>query len=468
MIRITINNHTAKVTGDTSILNKVYQDLAFKHPDAYHIRKHMRGDWDGMVYPLTKHGVISNGLLTQLEDTLVKYVAEMEVVDNRIYPDYRIVTSVGPLILRPYQVESLEAVKNYEAFQTFNPRGIIAASVGAGKTLIALGIYEGFGRPQTLILVNNTPLYDQWKKDLEQLYPDTYGFMKGKTHKVGNPTIAMAQTSRNRVKDLKNYFNKISMLLVDEADVMVNDTLKTILKACPGSIMRYGFTGTAFTRKLKKDALRNHELEKTFGPAIYEINSEELSDLGFSTKTQIKIIGNPIPHKAATYIDEVYAVSGCTPTFELIRQRLEFNWRKGHRSMMVYNRFIKVAEDLYQYLKDNLNPEISLGLLDHTRYKKDPTALEDFKVGKVNVMVNTLFLQRGLNLPKVSLIINNAGGDYPATPLQILGRGVRLSQGKEIFIFEDLFYNAHYSRHHEKSRLNAYKDFGYTLIDLTE
>jgi superfamily II DNA or RNA helicase len=471
MVRIEINNVSAKLKGDKSILNSLYESLAFKHPDAFHIRKHISRAWDGMVYPLSKSGVIHIGLLQKVENLLSELTDTVEVVDYRKIPEsLPIKSTIGEKIkFRPYQIQALSSVINNQVFGSQHPRGVVAAAVGAGKTIIVMGAFETYAKVKSLVLLNNTPLYNQWVKDLKEVFPGEAGYIKGKDFKDGSIIVAMVQSARNRVDTLSSLFKSFRAVYVDEADNMVNDSTRLVLKACPNAVIRVGFTGTAFVRDLKKDKVRNIELEKMFGPALYSINSEELAEKGFSTKTLIKILPGPsIRLPAGNYASEVTGLTSSEKTLQAIYLRVLYNMGQGRNHIMIYNRFIPVAEKLYGYLRKRLPPHITLGLLDHKRYKDNPQILEDFKNGKINILVNTLFLQRGLNLPLVKVIINNSGGDYPATPLQILGRGVRLHENKDLFIFEDIFHIGGYMTNHNKSRLKAYKDFEYQIEDLRE
>lgn len=468
MIEININNWTAKLTGDRAILETLYEELSFKHPQAYYIKQRITRNWDGVVYPLTKSGTISVGMLSKVETMLTEMGVDVEITDHRVIPEVEEVPSViGGATLRGYQRVALGNIAFNKVLGVSHPRGIVAAGVGAGKTLMMFGCYQMFGKLPTIILVNNTALFNQIKDDLKKAFPNEYGFLKGKEYRPGSITVVMTQTAIKRINDMDRFFKGIRVLLVDEADDQVNDSLRKVIKACPYAPIRLGFTGTSFVRDLVKDQLRNYQLEAMFGSELYSINTEELSKEGYTTSTQVKIIPGDIAMGSFSYNEEVSRVTSSDRTKKIILRRIKYNLKHDRKYIMIYNRFIPVAEEIAEFLAREL-PHLSVGVLDHKKYKDNPETLERFRKGDIQILVNTLFLKRGINLPKVRVIINNACGDYPSTTLQVLGRGVRLDSDKPLFYFEDIFHEGAYVSSHNKSRLKAYKKYGYPITDFRD
>lgn len=466
MVRIIINNIKVKFTGDKEILHKLYEYLSFKHPNAFFMQQKVKFKWDGMVYPLNKNGVMSTGLLPKAWDFMARFTDDYEVIDNRDIPEYETIPNqVGDLTLRPYQVEAIKSVVTNDLYGIPWPRGFIFAGMAAGKTAIMFGIHIAYGYTKTLIIVDNSKLFEQLKDDLYKTFDD-YGYMQGQKIKWGNIMVCMAQTLHNRLDEYKNQLEEFELLLVDEADLAANDTYKTIFKNLTHISIRVGFSGTIFLREHKKDMIRNTQLRESFGEIISSITSKELEDQGFTTKAIIKLLPGLAPKTSQPSFNEEFVelLEKDKDRMELLYKRVEYNLRTKKYPIMVFTRFISQTETVYAYLRRKLPKKIKIAYLHHK--VKDDTVLRDFKLGNTHILVCSLFLKRGINLPLVKVIINNSAGEFYSNPLQILGRGVRLSDTKTKFYFEDFMDDGKYLTRHSKQRVSHYKKQGHKIIDL--
>jgi len=466
MVKIILNNLKVKLEGDTIILKKLYEYLAYKHPNSFFMMQKLNYNWDGMVYPLNKKGVMSTGLLPKAWEFMANFTDDYEVIDNRDIPEYEnIPTKVGDLVLRDYQVEAIRAIVTNNLYGIPWPRGFIFAGMAAGKTAIMFGLHIAYGYKKTLILVDNSKLFDQLKDDLFKVFP-SYGYMQGKNIKWGNIMVCMVQTLHNRLTEFYKELTDFELLLVDEADLSTNNTYVEVFKALSHIAVRVGFSGTIFLREHKKDIVRNTTLRENFGEIIYSITGKELEDQGFTTKAIIKLIpGISAKQRYANFNEEfIEILEKDKDRLEILLDRVLYNLNTGKYPIMIFTRFISQTETVYNYLKVNLPKKVKIAFLHHKIV--DNTVLEDFKNGKTHILVCSLFLKRGINLPLVKVIINNSAGEFYSNPLQILGRGVRLSHTKTKFFFEDILDEGRYLSRHSKQRISHYKKQGYKIIDL--
>ena len=466
MVRIIINNIKVKLTGDISILNKLYEYLSFKHPNSFFMMKKVKYSWDGMVHPLNKNGIMSTGLLPKAWEFMAQFTDDYEVVDNRDIPEYETIpTTVGKLELRPYQVEAIRAVVTNNIYGIPWPRGFVFAGMAAGKTAIMFGLHIAYGYKKTLILVDNSKLFDQIKEDLYNTFND-YGYMRGTQVKWGAIMVCMVQTLHNRLVDYHIELNDFEILLVDEADLAANDTYNSVFKDLSHISVKVGFSGTIFLRESKKDMVRNTTLRSSFGEIISSITSKELEDQGFTTKAIIKLLPGLTPKKKfLTFNEEFVGLLEEDPDrLELLLKRVEYNLRTKKHPIMVFTRFISQTETVYKFLRRKLPKKYRIAYLHHK--VTDNTILQRFKLGNTHILVCSLFLKRGINLPLVKVIINNSAGEFYSNPLQIMGRGVRLSNTKTKFYFEDFMDGGKYLERHSKQRVSHYKKQGHKIIDL--
>ena len=472
MINLIIGPRNSKFSGDPQLLQALYNFLSFKHPDGFYIRQRIGREWDGMVHPMTKAGSLPTGLVPKAVEFLINSPdfneEDLRVSYSTSLPQVgQIPVSIGGHNLRFYQTEAIKAVLSGNLYGVPWLRGFIFGGMGAGKTLMMFGLYESFSpRPMTIILIDNSKLYIQIKRDLGSTYPTEYGYMQGKDIKWGNIMVCMVKTVKLRLKEFKKQFNKVQCLLVDEADLSGNQTYISVFKEFENAHVRVGFSGTVFLRDLKKDALRNTTLRGNFGDVLYSITSKDLEEQGYIAKVTIKLIpGIPVKNpQPSSFIEEFETIIGSNENMALILKRVKYNLGTHKYPIMVFTRFIKQTETLWNFLKNGL-PNTRVEFAHHK--KADQSVLDEFKDGHIQVLVCSLFLKRGLSFPLVRCIINASAGEFYSNPLQILGRGTRTNDGKKMgFIFEDIMDEGYYLANHTKQRIKQYKSEGYTIRDL--
>jgi len=465
MIRFTITNITTKLSGDTKTLHLLYKAMRYKHPDAFHIQQRIRYKWDGYVNPLSEKGVMATGLI---EHALVILTEELNVEDFEI-DDLRehanileIPTKVGGLTLRPHQRDAIEACLFNEALQQPHPRGVVVDAVNAGKTAIFFGIHLAIENARTIILVNSTPLFNQLRDDLKEVFPDSYGYLQGKKLKWGKIMVMMVQSVKNRLPDYPQEFSQFNTLLVDECDLANNKTFKAVFNGLPQITTRLGFTGTAFLRDLKKDQQRNTELKEIFGALLHTITMKELEDLGYSTKMIVKAVPGATGRTNAVTFKEEWdqQVTFNDKRHRIILRRVEANLKMKRKYIIIFCRYIDQVDETYKFLNKSLL-NVTLGYAHHKSDYKD--VITAFKEGTLNVLVCSLFLKRGLNLPLIRVVINASGGSFYSNPLQIAGRGVRKHESKNVVFLEDILDGGKYLSTHSNQRLSYYKKQKLTL-----
>jgi len=469
VMKVTVNNHFSKFEGDPRILNLLDKHLEFNHPGAFYIRKKIGRNWDGKVHPLTKGNRIKTGLLDKALSFLSEYEDEFEFLDYRKEIIVKsIPEKVGSLTLRDYQKKAIEKVLFNEVFELPHPRGLVVAAVNAGKTAIFFGIHLAIKDAKSILMVDNTPLYEQMKKDAEMVFGDKAGSMQGKDVKWGDFMVVMVKTLNNRLGDYEEKLKEYNVLLVDEADLGATATHQNIYQTLSHATVRVGFTGTAFKRDLAKDKLRNNTLLEQFGEALFEISMKELEDKGVSTKSIIRILPGDSAPKSLPYasFDEEFngVISDNPRRHNRIARRLHYHFKKGRDKIIIFNKFKQQTEILYGFISSGF-PDKKIGFT-HSGIKGD--ALDEFRKGNLNVLITSLYLKRGLNLPEIQVIINNSAGEFYSNPLQILGRGTRLHSSKTVVYFEDFFDQGKYLTKHSKRRLSYYKKEGLTIEDLRE
>ena len=80
------------------------------------------------------------------------------------------------------------------------------------------------------------------------------------------------------------------MVLVDEADLAGSKTYQNVLSHLYNTRVRLGLSGTIYMSGLKKDELKNWNLESFFGLRLFEFRLKESIKKGYSTNVIVKLV----------------------------------------------------------------------------------------------------------------------------------------------------------------------------------
>ena len=471
MIKITFNNNKAKIMGDQEPLNKLYKEFTVRHPQAFHIRSR-NPHWDGHIHFLTERGYIPTGLLPILVKKLEEWEEEYEIEDMREPVEwdslsYRLAING----LRDYQVAAVKSIVLNRLGNAGIPfhRGIVNAATNAGKTHIIMSLFNCFYDIKGLILLNNSQLFDQFLQDMPKFFPNPkdWGYLRGKQIRWGNLMVVMVQSL---VKNLDRYPKQVSefqAVFVDECDLSDNKTYKKVLEKLYNTTIRVGLSGSIFTSTLAKDKLKNTSIKTFLGEEVYRISNKELISKKISVPIIVKINnGNMRGGRESSYA-EFYnkRITNNTERNTLILERIKYYLRQEIKPILVMCQYHEHVDILYQLIRDELPDEITMGKIYHSLRDKE-TTLTLFKKGSIDVLISSLLIKRGQNMPLVKVIINASAGDSMANVLQIVGRGTRTHSSKTKTYIEDFYDFGVYLESHSKHRLLTYKKEEFKIIKL--
>lgn len=474
-LKILIRNHKSQLAGDRRIVEYLREHPKFRLrvPNAWYAMKNTRG-WDGYKRFISEGGLFDTGLLHEVLECLSeKGGVRLTLSDKRRLSEEpgELVTELGGLVGRGYQIEAVKSVIEHTVGGLVFQRGVLHEATNAGKNLIAAMLYASLGEaPKGLFLINNKVIFNQAVVELTELLgSDTVGWCsseKGVNWK--NFNVCMVQTLSNRIKSdrkVKQAVEQCEMLLVDEADEVIGyKNTKHIFSTAWDAPVRVALTGSADTAKNK---IKNKEVIAFFGPIIHTTTNKDLVEQGFSARPFIKI------HTGNTHVSE----STYTREYELgimknkkrnkkVWKRVAYHLSKGRHRILILYRYHKHLK----YLWKTMPPEISekyrvVGV--HGAHKTRENTLRDFKEGKVDILISSMIIKRGKNLPLMQVLINAAAGDSHTTIKQILGRGMRRKAGIKTKIYmDDFFDTGQFLKRHAKHRVIYYKKEGFPVKEL--
>lgn len=457
---------------------KIYDELSIRHPQAFYLRRSMR-NWDGKVHYIGKYGNFKIGLLPRVYKKLTEYGLKVKIEDRRldIKIPKKVVTKVGNYKLRPEQVDALKAITQYKVGGVPFQIGVIDATVNFGKSLLMSALYYTYGKKlRTLLITQDADWFNQAKDEFKEYVPDEkVTFIQGsKVHDWGNFSIGMIQSISRNIKQYQKELTMIDMVLVDEADLAGSKMYQSVLTHLYNTRVRLGLSGTIYMSGLKKDLLKNLNLEAFFGLRMYEFRLADSIKAGYSTKTIVKLIDTEpwyrdyVSTQGLSY-KEAYDRVITESQFgrELVHDRINFNLKQGRIPALIVCKHIAHCENLYNYLKRVLDSSLRLAYVHvNTPDKQRHDIMKKFRSGDIDILVSTTIIARGKNFPKLRYMINAAGMNSQEKSIQFLGRLVRTFEGKDRVYLDDIQYQGDYLSRHSKRRARYYKAEDLKVIDM--
>lgn len=328
--------------------------------------------------------------------------------------------------------------------------GIYLGCTGSGKSIAAMYCIQE-KKVNTLIVVPTIALMHQWREELSKNLninlSEIGQFGDGVQDKK---ELSVAVINSVREMDLSFF----EMLVLDEVHRYGSlENIKPILNN--NFKYKLGITAT-----LRRSDGQHEILENLIGKVIYEYNTEDAVKDG--VLSNFEIINVPI--KLTEIEREKYdkhtktiTNNSCPDMFQIVYNRghpkffqalnavRATSWRKAvisnavekmdklldiikeekDKKIIIFNETIKMAETERKLLKKNgYKSEIY-----HSK-NKDQSAIENFREGKVNILISVKSLNEGLDVKDVDVGIRVAGTNQDRDTIQRLGRSLRVIEGK--------------------------------------
>lgn len=347
-------------------------------------------------------------------------------------------------ILRDYQREAVDATLKH--FRSSRHPAVVVLPTGAGKSLVIAELAR-IARGRVLVLAHVKELVEQnyAKYCAHGLTAGIYSAglnRKDSAEKVifgGIQSVARAE---------KSFFRDFSLLVVDEChrisqegDTQYAQVIRSIfeenrdlcvlgLTATPyrldsGWIYQYHFSG----------ALRS-ETPLFFKKCLYELSLRRMIADGYLTppvqidapvasydfsELTIDNVTNRFPLKEIEAI--LKSQHRITPA--IIQNILELS--KDRKGVIIFTASVRHANEILSLLPQ----KISAVVIGDTASDERDEILNDFKAQKIKYLVNVSVLTTGFDAPHVDLIAVLRPTESVSLYQQIVGRGLRLFEGKE-------------------------------------
>lgn len=458
---------------------KLYKDLSVRHPNAFYLKRQAKGRWDGIVHFINQRGIFKIGMLPRVVELCKSYGLKVKIIDMRkpLPKVKKVITKTTNFKLRPEQIKAVQAVVFNKVEGNPFQIGVLDYAVGTGKTLIMTALYLTYGRQlRTLLITNDSDWLNQARTEFKDYLPDEdITFIQGtkNLNKWTNFNIGMVQTLSRNIRKFQNELTKIDMVLVDEADLGGSKSYQNVLTHLWNTRIRIGLSGTIYLSKFMKDRLKNWNLESFFGPKIAEFKLADSTKKGYATPVVVKAIdykpyyGN-WESDSTNYKDEYDdTIIYNEVAYKMVFNRVQYNCVRERFPMLIVCKYVKHCENLYKYLqsRNNGKRKVSIAYVHvDTPSKQRNKILNDFREGKIEILISTTIIARGKNFPLLKVMINASGFKAEEKTIQFLGRLVRLHKSKSKAYLDDIQYPGYYLGKHSRARIRSYRKQGYKVI----
>lgn len=368
----------------------------------------------------------------------------------------------APFKLRPYQREAVDATLKH--FRRSDESAVIVLPTGAGKSLVIAELAR-LAKRKILVLTHVKELVEQNHAKYQSYGLEGGVFSAGLKRKENRHQVTFASV-QSVSANLDQFRDEYSLVTIDECHRVSgeetsqyqriiellrqqNDALKVLgLTATPyrlamGWIYRYHYRG--FVRGSRE------EQDKPFVHCIYELPLSYMINRGFLTRPELVNAAVAQYDFSALAQDRFgeYAEKDVNQllskhqrvTRAIIEQVMELAAeRKG---VMIFAATVDHAREITGYL-----PQHQTALITGATDMNDRTLLiQRFKQRQLKYLVNVSVLTTGFDAPHVDFIAILRPTQSVSLYQQIVGRGLRLDEGKQDCLVIDYAGN-HVNLHH--------------------
>lgn len=362
--------------------------------------------------------------------------------------------------LRPYQKEVHDKVLNEIRKSTKSL--LVEAVTASGKSWIIAALAEtihDISKKNILCLAPNVDLVRQNREKYlttgqpASIYSASAG-VKCLKHSVVFSTPLTAKNISN------NTLSKFAMIVIDEAHSITNTIIEIIerVKTANPLIRVVGLTGTPF--KLGKGRIykvdendkalgEDDAINPYFDKLVCRITAQQLLDLKYITPVEIGATGDKyesihsLLQKNGMYkaddINRVYLGRGRKTAYIVSEIVLK---TREHKGVMIFattiNHGLEIMESLPKENSRFIGGDINMSK------KEREKIIDDFKKQKYKYLVNVSVLTTGVDFTHVDCIAILRPTESASLFLQIIGRGLRLHNGKEKCLILDYASNIDY------------------------
>lgn len=340
--------------------------------------------------------------------------------------------------LRPYQEEARMAVE--EQWSEGIKKTLLVLPTGCGKTIVFAKITEDCVQcgERVLILAHRGELLEQAADKIEKLTGLKSSVEKAEESCMGSwyrITVGSVQTlmREKRLRQFpRDYFD---VIIIDEAHHCISESYRKILDYFSEAKV-LGVTATPDRGDMKN-------LGQVFESLAYEYTMPQAIRSGYLSPIKAMTIPLKMDLSGVSVQSGDFKAGDLGTALAPYLYQIADEMAKycGGRKTVVFLPLVKTS----QKFRDILNEKRFKAAEINGESRDRAEILEDFEKGKYNVLCNSMLLTEGWDCPSVDCIAVLRPTKVRGLYCQMVGRGTRLSPGKDHLLLLDFLW--HTERH---------------------
>lgn len=335
--------------------------------------------------------------------------------------------------LRPYQEAARKAVLN--EWGAGHRKTVAVLPTGTGKTILFASIIENQVRQggRALVLAHRGELLDQAADKLRKTTGIESALEKAESTAFGSmfPVTVGSVQSMMQPKRLAMFPNDYySDIIVDEAHHVLSDSYQRVLEHFPDANV-LGVTATP-------DRGDKRNLGQYFDSQAYEYTMRQAIKDGYLVPIKAQMIPLSLDISKVGMSNGDYAVGEIGDALEPYLEQIarEMAQYCDGRKTVVFLPLIATSQKFCRMLND---AGMKACEVNGNSADRDEV-IRDFENGRYDVLCNSMLLTEGWDCPAVDCIVVLRPTKVRALYQQMVGRGMRLSPGKEDLLILDFLW----------------------------
>lgn len=303
----------------------------------------------------------------------------------------------------------------------------------SGKTHVAAGLVWSLPC-RWLFLAHRGVLVHQAADRFEKLLCEPVGRIAEGRWSTQRITCATFQTLSRRADDpaARRLLGSVGGVIADECHVVGASAIRSVVMDC-AAYYRIGLSGTPLDRGDRRSVLAVGAL----GTVIHRVTTEELTARGLLAESVVRFVPVHQGWRAAGRQRKHATVYRDLVVRSHVRNRAIVDVAlAADKPCLVFVQHLKHGKWLVDLLRaGGLEVEFVQGKDDDARRRSRLDALQR---GRLDVVVATVVLQEGVDVPGLRSVVNAGAGKSVIAVLQRVGRGMRVAAGKQSFQIWDV------------------------------
>ncbi len=346
--------------------------------------------------------------------------------------------------LRDYQQQAVENTLKY--FRVRKDPAVIVLPTGAGKSLVIAELAR-IAKGRVLVLAHVKELVEQNYEKYKSYGLDA-GIFSASLGKKEFDQKAIFGSVQSVARAPDSFFSNFSLLVIDEChrvaeegSTQYQDIIKKLMAQNPqlcvlgltatpyrlglGWIFEYGYNGEIKTDKKRFFRQCVFDLPLTYMIRNHYLTNPIKVDIPVTCYDFSELSDRDRPFTTAEVEEILKSQKRLTPF--IVKNIIDITEKFDRKGVMIFSSSVRHAEEIMSYLPQ----EDSRIVLGDTDIETRNRIVDDFKNRKFRYLVNVSVLTTGFDAPHVDVIAILRPTESNSLYQQIIGRGLRLSEGKK-------------------------------------